>query len=96
MAELLIAVEVAYARSDQQMIIPLQITQGGSVADAIEQSGIISLIPEINLMTNKVGIFGKVCSLDRQLRSGDRVEIYWPLKIDPKESRRQRAAKSNH
>ena len=89
-----IAVEVAFARIDQQLIIPLQVKVGASVADVIEQSGVVDLFPEIDLMRHKVGIFGKVCSLERLLRPGDRVEIYRPLKVDPKESRRQRAARS--
>jgi len=90
----IIAVEVAFARIDQQLIIPLQVKVGASVADVIEQSGVVDLFPEIDLMHHKVGIFGKVCSLEQLLRSGDRIEIYRPLKVDPKESRRQRAAKS--
>jgi uncharacterized protein len=38
-----------------------------------------------------VGIFGELCGREALLRDGDRVEIYRPLKSDPKESRRARA-----
>jgi len=38
----------------------------------------------------KIGIWGRVCSLDTLLRDGDRIEVYRPLQVDPKEARRQR------
>ncbi|MGZ8919198.1 MAG: RnfH family protein [Methylobacter sp.] len=42
----------------------------------------------------KVGVFGNICKLNQPLRQSDRVEIYRSLIHDPKEARRQRAAKS--
>ena len=45
----------------------------------------------IDLAVNKIGIFGKLTQLDRELATGDRVEIYRPLIADPKEARRRRA-----
>lgn len=36
------------------------------------------------------GVWGRVCSLDQALSPGDRVELYRPLKIDPKLARRER------
>lgn len=88
-----IPVEVAYARPDEQMIIPLEVTSGTTVQQAIELSGILEQFPEIDLDKNKVGIFGKITRGDTELRERDRVEIYRPLIADPKESRRRRAAK---
>ena len=38
-----------------------------------------------------VGIFGELCDRAAVPRDGDRIEIYRPLKLDPKESRRERA-----
>jgi putative ubiquitin-RnfH superfamily antitoxin RatB of RatAB toxin-antitoxin module len=37
------------------------------------------------------GIYGRRVTLDTKLADGDRVEIYRPLRADPKEARRQRA-----
>jgi putative ubiquitin-RnfH superfamily antitoxin RatB of RatAB toxin-antitoxin module len=88
-----IRVEVAYARPDVQVIVPLNVAEGTSAAAAIEASGLLEKFPEIDLAVNKIGIFGKACGTDQPLRQGDRVEIYRPLLADPKESRRQRAAK---
>jgi len=87
----LISVEVAYALPEEQALIELKIAKGGNVRQAIEQSGILEKFPSIDLEINKVGIFSRVCQLDRVMEQGERVEIYRPLLIDPKEKRRQRA-----
>jgi hypothetical protein len=38
----------------------------------------------------KVGVWGQLRTLDHVLRDRDRVEIYRPLQIDPKDARRLR------
>ena len=86
----LIQIEVAYARPDRQILIPLAMGAGATVEEAIHCSGVLQNFPEINLDVNKVGIFGKRVKLNARLRTGDRVEIYRPLPVDPKEMRRQR------
>jgi len=90
-ADKLMRVEVAYAKPDEQVIIPLDVESGTTLEDAIERSGILTQFPEIDLNTNKVGIFGKISKKDQVLREHDRVEIYRPLIADPKEVRKQRA-----
>lgn len=90
----LIQVEVAYARPDKQMLIALTIGAGATVEEAIHCSGVLQNFPEINLDVNKVGVFGKLGKLNAPLRAGDRVEIYRPLPVDPKEMRRQRVIQS--
>jgi hypothetical protein len=84
-------VEVAYAKPEEQVIIPVVAQAGMTVAAAIEASGILKKFPEIDLSVNKVGIFGKLVKSDTVLRDKDRVEIYRKLIADPKEVRRQRA-----
>ncbi|MDD5580748.1 MAG: RnfH family protein [Methylobacter sp.] len=86
-------VEVAYARPEEQVIIVLKVPDGTTIETAIKASGLLSRFQEIDLSEAKVGIFGKVCKLDQIVRQGDRIEIYRPLVHDPKEARRQRAAK---
>ena len=85
-------VEVAYALPDQQTLLRVQVRNGATVREAIEQSGVLVTHPEIDLASNKVGVFGKLAKLDAALREGDRVEIYRPLLADPKEVRKLRAA----
>jgi uncharacterized protein len=85
-----IAVEVVYALPAEQVIIPLQVPPGATVERAIRLSGLLARYAEINLATAPVGVFGKRVSLDTPLHAGDRVEIYRPLTVDPKEARRRR------
>lgn len=87
----LIPVEVAYALPDEQVILPLEIEPDTSVEQTIKRSGILEKYPQIDLKTDKVGIFGKICKLDATLNAKDRIEIYRGLIADPKESRRQKA-----
>jgi putative ubiquitin-RnfH superfamily antitoxin RatB of RatAB toxin-antitoxin module len=86
-----LTIEVAYAKIDCQRIIKVMVDPESSVLDAIQQSGILKLFPEIDLTTQKVGIFSKHCGLSSKVNEGDRIEIYRPLSIDPKEARMHRA-----
>ena len=85
-------VQVIYAMPEDACIIPVQIKRGSTVRSAIEKSRILERIPEINLDINKLGIFSKIVDPDTVLSDGDRIEIYRPLKVDPKEARRSRAS----
>ncbi len=87
----LIAVEVAYARPDVQVLIPLRVPRGATVEAAIRASGILERFPEIDLDRHRVGVFGQVTERERALEAGDRVEIYRDLVADPKTARRRRA-----
>ena len=87
-----IEVEVVFAEPERQELIQVRLPQGGTVQDAITVSGIQNQFPDVDLSQNKVGIFGKKTQRDRVLENGDRVEIYRPLKADPKEVRRALAA----
>jgi len=92
MANQLLRVEVDYAEPGRQRVLGIDIVAGTTLEQAIRASGILDVFPEIDLATNRVGIFGKVCSLQQPLLQGDRIEIYRPLQMDPRERRRQRAA----
>ncbi|MCO7227402.1 RnfH family protein [Pleionea sp. CnH1-48] len=84
-------VEVAYALPQKQKLITVDVAEGATAREAIELSGILPLFPEIDLASSKIGVFSRVVTLDHPLREGDRVEIYRPLLIDPKEVRRRKA-----
>jgi putative ubiquitin-RnfH superfamily antitoxin RatB of RatAB toxin-antitoxin module len=91
--ETLIVVEVAYAKPEEQVIIALKVPRGSTVETAINASGLLTRFQEIDLSEAIVGIFGRVCKLDQTVRQADRIEIYRPLVHDPKDARRQRAAR---
>jgi putative ubiquitin-RnfH superfamily antitoxin RatB of RatAB toxin-antitoxin module len=86
-------IEVVLAMPEKQELIMLDLATDATVADAIEQSGIVAKFDGFELDEAKVGIFGQKVSMAQTLRDGDRVEIYRPLLADPKEVRRQRALK---
>lgn len=88
-------VEVAYALPDKQKIISLSVPPGCTVLQAAQLSGIVKEFPEIDLNSAKMGIFSKAVNEPavQVVKAGERIEIYRPLLIDPKEARAQRAAK---
>lgn len=88
-----ILVEVAYANIQQQKVVTVEVDEGSTIEKAIDLSGIIEIFPEIDLLSQKVGIFSQQKNLDDVVREGDRIEIYRALKVDPKEARKLRAKK---
>lgn len=91
-----IGVEVAYALAERQKILRLQVPCGTTVRQAAMLSGMDGYFPELDLSACPLGIFGKAVSQshERVLLEGERVEIYRPLLVDPKEVRKQRAEKA--
>ncbi|OGT43223.1 MAG: RnfH family protein [Gammaproteobacteria bacterium RIFCSPHIGHO2_12_FULL_40_19] len=89
----MISITVCYATPNKQLEIPLTVEESCTVALAIKRSNLCAQFPDIKLAHSTVGIFGQCVKLDSNLQDGDRVEIYRPLTIDPKEARRLRAEK---
>ncbi len=86
-------IEVAYATATKQRILALQVPEGTTAGQAIVLSNIAAHFPEEDFSKPAVGIFSQVCALEKPLTAGDRVEIYRPLLCDPKQARRERAAR---
>jgi putative ubiquitin-RnfH superfamily antitoxin RatB of RatAB toxin-antitoxin module len=86
-------VELIYATLVQQNILTIVCNKGDTIEDVINISGLLEKYPEIDLNTNKVGIYNQVKKLDELVKNGDRIEIYRALISDPKEVRRRRAVK---
>jgi len=84
---------VVYATPGDEFIHPMRVPPGTTIGQAIEGSGVLARYPEINLVTQPVGIYARKKTLDTVLREHDRIEIYRALVADPKDSRRRRAAK---
>ena len=87
----LLEVEVVYARPEQQLMIQLKLPGGSTARDAIVRSNILNDVPELDLETLAVGVFARRVTLDYNLKTGDRVEIYRSLTMSPVEARRWRA-----
>ena len=86
----LLRITVAYRAPGVEDISEVRVPLGSTVRDAIEAANIRARRSELQDVAD-TGIWGRRCSLDQQLMDGDRVEIYRPLVIDPKEGRRARA-----
>lgn len=82
-------VSVAYTGQVKQVWLHVQVPDGSTVTDAINESGILSIFPEIDLTQQKIGIFGKLAKADAALKEGDRVEIYRAITADPKTVKRR-------
>ena len=74
---------IAYSEPNQQIWLDLEVPETITVREAIERSGILRRCPQIDLETQKVGVFGKLARLDAPLKPGDRVEIHRPIIADP-------------
>lgn len=86
-----IHVEVVYALKHDACLLVLDVPRGSTLREAISYSGILKRFPEIDLSINPVGVFSQPRKPDDIVQDGDRIEIYRPLQIDPKEARRLRA-----
>ena len=85
-------VGVFYASPSRHANLAVDLPDGATVKDAIERSGILKQFPEIDLETQKVGVFSKLAKLDASIEDGDRVEIYRALTVDPKTVKRRAKA----
>ncbi|KTD58429.1 Persistence and stress-resistance antitoxin PasI [Legionella sainthelensi] len=86
----MIKVEVVYVPVTKAVVHrALDLKPGATVSDALHASEIYEIHPETRGYS--VGIFSKQVSLAHVLKEGDRIEIYRPLILDPKESRRKKA-----
>lgn len=83
-------IEIVYGLPDRQVLKAMQVADGTTAREAALQSGLAVEFPELDVQTVKLGIFGKLVKDDTVLREKDRVEMYRPLLVDPKEARRKR------
>jgi hypothetical protein len=89
-AETMLHVEVCYGPGPGRVeCVPLLLPAGSTLAQALQASGLLQRFPELGTAP-PAGIWGRRQPPDTLLRERDRVELYRPLKVDPKEARRQR------
>ena len=80
-----------YALPSGEDRVVLCLAPGATAADALRASGLIERHPGIE--RHRLGVYGRLVAASTPLADGDRVEIYRPLAMDPKEARRRRAVK---
>lgn len=81
---------MAYALPDALDLIHLTLPPGSTARQAVDASGLLQKHPELDPAKLKLGVYGKLLKDDAPLRDHDRVEIYRPLRADPKEARKKR------
>lgn len=97
-----VAIEVACALPERQLVVPLQVPQGTTALQAVALAGIAEAFPEVRIDAARIGVYGRLLGT-RGLPSaaayrvgpGDRVEVYRPLLADPKAARRRRAQRAS-
>lgn len=85
-----IVVEVVYAGATH-VSRTVELPAGSTALQAVEASGVVRLIPPGTFDPQRLGIFAQRVPPQKVLRTGDRVEIYRPLLLDPMDARRRRA-----
>ncbi|MEI6747346.1 MAG: RnfH family protein [Methylococcaceae bacterium] len=81
---------VCYAEAERQLWMRLEVPDESTIQEAIELSGVLKQYPQIDLTTQKVGVYGKLAKLDAPIREGDRIEIYRKITADPQQVQRRR------
>jgi putative ubiquitin-RnfH superfamily antitoxin RatB of RatAB toxin-antitoxin module len=88
----LIEIEVACAWPDKQVIRTLQVPVGTTARQVLDRSGLEQEFTagNIDFCTATLGVFGRVVADSYEPRAGERIEVYRPLRRDPREARRLR------
>lgn len=89
-----VRVTVVYSPAARQVAeVSLVLTMPCRVLDALQQSGLLVQWPDIDRCDTVIGVWGRKARLDDLLRDQDRIELYRPLRVDPKVARRERFVK---
>jgi len=86
-----IEVELAFALPDKQWLISLTVPSSKTAREIVSESGLYESISEFDFDNCQVGVWGRQIEWSALLRDGDRLEIYRPLALDPRETRRRLA-----
>lgn len=88
-----IQVTVVCSSAPRQMReIALTLETGATVQQALLASGLETLAPSLDLKKSVVGVWGRKVGMDQVMKEHDRVEVYRPLRVNPKTARRERFA----
>lgn len=80
---------VAYAGAREQYVWTVDLPLQATIADAIEAARQGAPHIEVPWESAAVGIFGELRQRSDRPEEGDRIEIYRPLRCDPRERRRE-------
>lgn len=88
-------IEVVYALPEQQWLCALRLSSGTTALEAVHLSQVAQHLPNQSLEGCAFGVFGRLIKPEHYcVQDGDRLELYRPLRVDPKEIRKQRAVRN--
>ena len=87
-----VEIELVYGTAQSQALLRISVPKDSTVLEAIEYSGLAEMFPDADFRKLPVGIWGRVVDRKRPVADGDRIELYRPLRMDPRDARRQLAA----
>lgn len=91
---LLLQVTVTFSPAPREVFErDLQVPSGTTAQQALEMSGVEGVFAQVNWGNMVTGLWGKNVDRGAVLQNGDRIELYRPLKVDPKQARRERFQK---
>ena len=86
-----VSVELVFALPDRQVLREISVPSGSNVDDVIARGNLASEFPDQVFDDLQAGIWGHPVEREHIVRDGDRVELYRPLEMDPREARRLKA-----
>ena len=87
----MINVSVVLAWPDKEVSAVMVLKENSTVGLAINIAKEDPVFLDVDFEDYAIGIYGELCGLEHVLSDGDRIELYRPIKEDPKEQRRKRA-----
>lgn len=82
-----LTIDICLGTAIEPKVVTVELPAGATLHQAVLASG---LLPEAEIKKHRFGLFGQFKSLETLLHNHDRVEIYFPLQIDPKVARMER------
>lgn len=73
--------------------VTFTLVDGQTATEALQASGFLAEYPELATSSVTLGVWGRKVGLTHVLHDLDRLEVYRPLKVDPKVARHQRFEK---
>lgn len=86
-----INIEIVCVVAEKQKCVSLSVPMGTTAKEAIVLSQLAQEFSQINLDHLDIGVYSEKITEDYILSDNDRIEIYQPLLLDPKDLRRQKA-----
>ena len=84
-------VTLVFSKKPREVLeVRLMVEEGCTVHICLQRSGLLEALDPNDRVDLCAGVWGRKVSLSQVVRANDRIELYRPLKVDPKVARRER------